>query len=152
MRIWQVMMSFGLEPGGTPRKEKNWKASVTGSVAWKKYGSRARTGLQRSRVYGTETPRIRTGSGLLLCEDGQSIWRTREREPSQPMSIEPMAEVPSVNVAVTVEAEVVSKESMVLFHYRHQISICPAAPSPPSATDSPQSRSPPSTTLSTSLY
>lgn len=61
---------------------------------------------------------MRTGSGSLVCAVGQRSCRTREREPSQPMSIEPVAEVPSVNAAVTLEEEeVVSKESIVLFHY-----------------------------------
>jgi len=46
---------------GTFRNEKKKKALVSGSVAWKKYGSRARISSHLALEYGTLTPMSRTG-------------------------------------------------------------------------------------------
>ena len=72
-------------------------------------------GTHRVNEYGTLAPRRRTVRTLFAGEGARKV-RTREREPSAPMSWVPVAVVPSVKEAVTAPGVVVSISAMVLDH------------------------------------
>lgn len=77
------------------------KASVFGSLAWRKNGSNSCIFAAFSSVQAKCAPSSRTGRILFLDVEGHKSFLTAEREPSAPTRMSPDAEVPSSKCAVT---------------------------------------------------